>query len=115
MADMVLLHPSIMTMIYENGWVGDRLADVSQSPLFDQYSSAMQKLVNTDLLAACGVAEAFPKGNVAYTICPSWYVPKLKEAAPEFNDQLTAIPASGRGAIVAIRAGWPVAKAMSVR
>lgn len=228
LADMVLLHPSIMTMIYENGWVGDKLADVSQSPLFDQYSSAMQKLVtgadetaygypsfmsfagllvNTDLLAACGVTEipvtysawvdsmetvkragyvpfasydggdsssmflisamaqaevlygeiprtkesyeifapaitrlsalmeagllerpgdaliggterevvteAFPQGNVAYTICPSWYVPKLKEAAPEFNYQLTAIPASDRGAIVTIRAGWPVGVAAS--
>lgn len=222
-ADLVLLHPSAMTMIYENGWVGECLADVSQSPLFQQYSSAMRQLVtgaddtaygypsfmsfagllmNTDLLAGCGITDppttysewvrsmeivkqagyipfasydgsdsssmflisamaqagvlygdtprdagayeifapaiaelsnlmdagllegpddilaggrerdvvtkAFPQGNVAYTICPSWYVPKLKEAAPDFNYQLTAIPASDNGPIVDIRAGWPV-------
>lgn len=221
--DLVLLHPSAMTLIYEKGWVGDYLADVSQSPLFQQYSSAMQQLVtgadgtaygypsfmsfagllvNTDLLELCGVSElpttysawvesmalvkqagyipfasydgsdsssmflisamaqaevlygknardagayevfspsiielshlmdigllensgtsliggterdvvtqAFPQGNVAYTICPSWYVPKLKEVAPDFNYQLIAIPASDSGPIVDIRAGWPV-------
>lgn len=27
------------------------------------------------------VIDAFPRGNVAYTICPSWYVPNLKETA----------------------------------
>lgn len=222
-ADLILLHPSVMTLIYENGWIGDRLADVSQSPLFQQYSSAMRQLVtgtdgmaygypsfmsfaglliNTDLLAACGVTEfpgtysewiqsmekvkqsgyipfasydgsdsssmflisamaqsevlygraprdagayeifapaiaelsslmdagllerpgdilvggterdvvtkAFPQGNVAYTICPSWYVPKLMEAAPDFHYQLAPIPASDSGSIVDIRAGWPV-------
>lgn len=221
--DMVLLHPSAMTLVYENGWVGDCLADVSQSPLFQQYSSAMRHLVtgadgtaygypsfmsfagllvNTDLLAACGVAEipdtysawiksmetvkqagyipfasydgsdsssmflisamaeakvlygeasrdsgayeifepaiaqafrlmdtgilerpgdpllggtgrdivndVFPQGDVAYTICPSWYVPKLMESAPGFHFQLAAIPASDSGSIVDIRAGWPV-------
>lgn len=221
--DLVLLHPSAMTLIYEKGWVGDYLADVSQSPLFQQYSNAIQNLVtgedgtaygypsfmsfagllvNTDLLEQCGVNElpttysqwvksmervkqagyipfasydgddsssmflisalaqaevlygkknmdanayeifstsitevshlmdrglleshgdalvggtgrdvvkqAFPKGNVAYTICPSWYVPKLKEMAPDFNYQLVAIPASDSGPIVDIRAGWPV-------
>lgn len=222
-ADLVLLHPSAMTLIYENGWVGEYLADVSQSPLFQQYSNAIQQLVtgkdgtaygypsfmsfagllvNTDLLKACGISQppstysewvksmelvkqagyvpfasydgsdsssmflisamaqaeilygniprdadayevfsssigelshlmdmgllegfaapliggterdivtqAFPQGNVAYTICPSWYVPKLKETAPDFNYQLTAIPASDSGSIVDIRAGWPV-------
>lgn len=222
-ADLVLLHPSSMTMIYENGWVGSSLLDVSQSPLFQQYSSAMQQLVsgsdgtaygypsfmsfaallvNTDLLETCGISDlpttysawvesmelvkqagyipfasydgsdsssmfiisataqadvlygntsrdakayevfspsitklydliemgllensdtpliggtgrdivtdAFPQGNVAYTICPSWYVPKLKETAPDFNYQLIAIPASDGGPIVNIRAGWPV-------
>lgn len=221
--DLVLLHPSAMTLIYEKGWVGDSLADVSQSPLFQQYSNAIQQLVtgadgtafgypsfmsfagllvNTDLLESCGVRElpttysgwvhsmelvkqagyipfasydgddsssmflisamsqagilygriprdtgtyeifspsiiklsrlmdmgllekpgtalvggterdvvtrAFPTGNVAYTICPSWYVPKLKKAAPDFNYQLIAIPASDSGPIVDIRAGWPV-------
>lgn len=222
-ADLVLLHPSAMTLIYENDWVGSHLADVSQSPLFQQYSNAMRQLVtgadgtaygypsfmsfagllvNTDLLASCGITElpstysswvssmetvkqagyipfasydgsdsssmflisamaqsrvlygeiprdaetceiftpaisglyslmdtgllerpgsaltggterdvvtkAFPQGNVAFTICPSWYVPKLKEAAPDFNYSLIAIPASDRGPIVDIRAGWPV-------
>lgn len=221
--DLVLLHPSTMTLIYEKGWIGDYLADVSQSPLFQQYSSAMRQLVtgtdgtaygypsfmsfaglliNTDVLEICGVNElpttyfawvksmelvkqagyvpfasyngsdsssmflisamaqadvlygkthrdagahkifapaitklsqlmdaglvensgtalvggierdivtkAFPQGNVAYTICPSWYVPELKESAPDFNYQLTAIPASDSGSIVDIRAGWPV-------
>lgn len=222
-ADLVLLHPSAMTLIYEKGWVGSHLADVSQSPLFQQYSNAMQQLVtgedgtaygypsfmsfaglliNTDLLETCGISEppatysqwvesmelvkqkgytpfasydgsdsssmflisamagagvlygqfprdadacevfspsitelsrlidigllegsgdaliggterdvvtkAFPSGDVAYTICPSWYVPKLKKAAPDFHYQLTAIPASDSGPIVDIRAGWPV-------
>lgn len=222
-ADLVLLHPSAMTLIYEKGWVGSYLADVSQSPLFQQYSNAMQQLVtgedgtaygypsfmsfagllvNTDLLEACGISEipatysqwvesmelvkqkgytpfasydgsdsssmflisamagagvlygqipqnadayevfspsitelshlmdmgllegsgealigggerdvvtkAFPSGDVAYTICPSWYVPKLKTTAPDFHYQLAAIPASDNGPIVDIRAGWPV-------
>lgn len=222
-ADLVLLHPSAMTLIYEKGWVGTSLADVSQSPLFQQYSNSMQQLVtgadgtaygypsfmsfagllvNTDLLKACGISkppttysewvqsmelvkqagyipfasfdgsdsssmflisamaqaevlygtvpqdadayevfspaiiklsdlmdqglleasgtalvggterdivtQAFPLGNVAYTICPSWYVPKLKETAPSFHYQLIAIPASDSGPIVDIRAGWPV-------
>lgn len=222
-ADLVLLHPSSMTLIYEKGWVGSCLADVSQSPLFKQYSNAIQQLVtgtdgtaygypsfmsfagllvNTDLLQTCGVSQppttysewvksmelvkqagyipfasydgsdsssmflisamaqaevlygkkprdadayeifspaitelshlmdmgllessgtalvggterdivtqAFPLGNVAYTICPSWYVPKLKETALDFNYQLVAIPASDSGPIVDIRAGWPV-------
>lgn len=221
--DLALLHPSIMTLIYEEGLVGSCLADVSQSPLFQQYSSSIQQLmtgadgtaygypsfmsfagllVNTDLLEACGISElpatysewvesmamvkqaghipfasfdgtdssamflisamaqsellygsvspdadpyeifspaiikfahlmdaglleapgtaliggtgreivtqAFPTGNVAYTICPSWYVPALKEAPPDFKYQLTAIPASDRGSVVTIRAGWPV-------
>lgn len=221
--DLVLLHPSAMTLIYENGWVGNHLADVSQSPLFQQYSNSIQQLVtgadgtafgypsfmsfagllvNTDLLKTCGVSqlpttysqwiesmelvkqagyipfasfdgsdsssmfliasmaqaevlygktprdadayevfypaitklshmmdagllespgtaliggterdivtEAFPTGNVAYTICPSWYVPKLKKASPAFNYQMIAIPASDSGPIVDIRAGWPV-------
>lgn len=222
-ADLVLLHPSAMTLIYEKGWVGSHLSDVSQSPLFQQYSSSVQQLVtgsdgtaygypsfmsfagllvNTDLLETCGVKElpttysawvesmelvkqaghipfasydgsdsssmflisamaqadllygnnsrdagaydifspsittlyhlmdtglleppgtplgggterdvvtkAFPQGNIAYTICPSWYVPKLRTAAPDFNYQLIAIPASDGGPIVDIRAGWPV-------
>lgn len=222
-ADLVLLHPSTMTLIYEKGWVGTSLADVSQSPLFQQYSNSMQQLVtgadgtaygypsfmsfagllvNTDLLKACGISklpttysewvqsmelvkqagyipfasyegsdsssmflvsamaqaevlygktpqdadayeifspaiiklshlmdqgllegsgtalvggaardiveQAFPLGNVAYTICPSWFVPQLKETAPAFNYQLIAIPASDSGSIVDIRAGWPV-------
>lgn len=76
--DLVLLHPSAMTLIYEKGWVGNYLADVSQSPLFQQYSSAMQQLVtgangvaygypsfmsfagllvNTDLLKTCSISE----------------------------------------------------------
>lgn len=222
-ADLVLLHPSAMTLIYDKGWVGTSLADVSQSPLFQQYSNSMRQLVtgadgtaygypsfmsfagllvNTDLLKTCGinkppttysewvqsmelvkqagyipfasydgsdsssmflisamaqaevlygkipqdadacevfspaiiklshlmdqgllegsgtalvggterdiVTQAFPLGNVAYTICPSWYVPQLKEAAPSFHYQLIAIPASDSGPIVDIRAGWPV-------
>lgn len=221
--DLVLLHPSIMTYIYEEDLVGSYLVDVSQSPLFQQYSSSIQQLVtgadgtaygypsfmsfagllvNTDLLESCGIKElpttysawvesmkvvkqaghipfasfdgddsssmflisamaqadvlygytsrdanaydifspaitelyhladmgllensgtplvggtgrdvmtkAFPQGNVAYTFCPSWYVPKLKEMAPEFNYRLIAIPASDGGPIVNIRAGWPV-------
>lgn len=221
--DLVLLHPSAMTSIYDNGWVGNYLADVSQSPLFQQYSNAIQQLVtgadgtaygypsfmsfagmlvNTDLLQTCGVSQlpatysewvesmelvkqagyipfasydgsdsssmflisamaqaevlygmtsrdadtyevfspaitklsalmdrglleppgtalvggaerdivtqAFPAGNVAYTICPSWFVPSLKESAPNFNYELIAIPASDSGSIVDIRAGWPV-------
>lgn len=222
-ADLVLLHPSAMTLIYDKGWVGTSLADISQSPLFQQYSNSMRQLVtgadgtaygypsfmsfagllvNTDLLKTCGinkppttysewvqsmelvkqagyipfasydgsdsssmflisamaqaevlygkipqdadacevfspaiiklshlmdqgllegsgtalvggterdiVTQAFPLGNVAYTICPSWYVPQLKEAAPSFHYQLIAIPASDSGPIVDIRAGWPV-------
>lgn len=221
--DLALLHPSAMTLIYEKGWVGSCLADVSQAPLFQQYSNAIQQLVtgadgtaygypsfmsfagllvNTDLLETCGISQppatysewvesmelvkkagyipfasydgsdsssmflisamaqagvfygktprdadayevfspaitefshlmdmgllenaetalvggterdivtqAFPRGDVAYTICPSWFVPKLKESAPDFNYQLTAIPASDSGSIVDIRAGWPV-------
>lgn len=76
--DLVLLHPSTMTLIYEEGLVGSHLADVSQSPLFQQYSSSIQQLVtgadgtaygypsfmsfagllvNTDLLESCGINE----------------------------------------------------------
>ena len=226
--DLVLLHPSMMTMIEENGWVGKYLADIHDTPLFQQYSSAMRQMVtmtdksaygypsfmsfvgmvsNTDLLAECGVKEiprtytawvnsmekvreagyipfasyagddsssmvltgamayaevlygntpkdanaadvflpaitrlsglmeagllenseneliggknrdvvtkAFPKGNVAYIICPSWYLPKLREAAPDFSYKMTAIPASDSGSIVDVRAGWPVGIAVN--
>lgn len=76
--DLVLLHPSAMTLIYEKDWIGTHLTDVSQSPLFQQYSNALQQLVtgtngtaygypsfmsfagllvNTDLLETCGVSE----------------------------------------------------------